>query len=187
MGDQIKRALALLDSLGHQDCCDAIEALVAERDRLKKPIDSYACQRCGRADGLDAVLPNADWERVSQAAEGVNILCLWCMDEIAESLGIKRSASLHFCGKALSGTSQSDADQDHVSRLVTRIAELEAENERLKSLGRAHTKALRRLMPDDETLQNEIEDMLDAADPAFQKRLRVRLEEAIKRMELKDE
>lgn len=88
--------------------------------------DAYACQRCGRRDALDAVAPNDVWEKIREAA-GVNILCLWCMDKIATELGIECSVTLHFAGRALNGTSSSDADQDFINRLVRQRDEADAE------------------------------------------------------------
>lgn len=94
----------------------------AEITRLVAPIDSYACERCGRRDGLDAVAADELW---SQISEGRNLLCLWCMDAIAHEKGLTGSLTLHFCGKALTGCSQSEADAEHVTRLVARVGELE--------------------------------------------------------------
>jgi hypothetical protein len=89
--------------------------------------DTYACQRCGRATGLDAVATNEVWGRISEAAGGLNLLCLWCMDELAAAMGIEASVSLHFAGRALVGTSQSDADHEHIARLAGRLWELEGD------------------------------------------------------------
>jgi hypothetical protein len=77
--------------------------------------DAYACERCGRRDGLDAVAPNEVWETIR---EGYNLLCLWCMDELAVKHGVRCSVTLHFAGQALFGDSQSDADKEHIDRLV---------------------------------------------------------------------
>jgi hypothetical protein len=101
-------------------------------DRLKHPIDSYACQRCGRATGLDVVLTDEKWAAVSAAAGNLNLLCLWCVDEIADSLGIKAWVSLHFAGRAICGTSQSEADEEHINRLCEREERAEAEVTQLK-------------------------------------------------------
>jgi hypothetical protein len=101
-------------------------------DRLKRPIDSYACQRCGRATGLDVVLTDEKWVAISAAAGNLNLLCLWCVDEIAESLGIKASVSLFFAGRAIHGTSQSEADEEHINRLCEREERAEAEVRQLK-------------------------------------------------------
>jgi hypothetical protein len=103
-------------------------------DRLKRPIDSYACQRCGRATGLDVVLTDEKWVAISAAAGNLNLLCLWCVDEIAESLGIKAWVSLFFAGRAIHGTSQSEADEEHVDRLCDRAEKAEAEVTQLNEL-----------------------------------------------------
>lgn len=85
-------------------------ATIAERDaeieRLKAPIaERYCCQRCGRRDGLDAVVPDFMWSQISAAADNANILCLWCIDEIALGLGMRGAAALHFAGRALHASS----------------------------------------------------------------------------------
>ena len=116
--------------------------LIARILRQHTPMDSYACQRCGRADGLDAVIPNGYWASITAGDMGPsgevvggewNILCLWCIDELCHRYDIRCSASLHFAGRAVHGTSDSDANREHVSRLVGRIAELESEIQRLRS------------------------------------------------------
>lgn len=100
---------------------------------------TYACQRCGRRDGLDAVCPNEQWAKIidgtvspgGEVEDGKwNLLCLWCIDELAAAKGMAFSVSLHFCGKAVHGTSQSDADADHVRRLVEQIDRLQGTEKR---------------------------------------------------------
>lgn len=102
----------------------AAKALLASREPIT---DTYACQRCGRRDGLDAVAPNAIWAQITEgtltpSGEVIdgrwNLLCLWCMDEIATAKGIRCSVSLHFAGVAITGGSQSDADREHIWRLA---------------------------------------------------------------------
>lgn len=91
-------------------------ALLAEVERLRRlhaPIDSYACQRCGRVDGLDAVVSSELWATLSEGrilgpagevGDGTwSLLCLWCMDELAAEKGITADVALHFAGRALVG------------------------------------------------------------------------------------
>lgn len=94
-----------------------------ELQKSKEPIpETYACQRCGRRDGLDCVVTNDIWDQLSG---DYDILCLWCMDELAHEAGITTTASLHFAGRAIVGTSQSETDQDHLHRMAKRIHYLE--------------------------------------------------------------
>jgi hypothetical protein len=89
-----------------------------------------ACMRCSRRDGLDAFLPDDAWEAVSGRTDGSGILCLWCMDAIAVEKGIRCSATLHFKGRALTGTSNSDNDREHINRVCAERDALQAEKER---------------------------------------------------------
>lgn len=145
-----EQARKLLAEIGFDDDPDQPEigiiaaALTAARAQADAPIpDTYACQRCGRRDGLDAVAPDDAWEKIKEAAGGVNILCLWCMDTLAGDLGIECSVTLHFAGKSLNGTSNSDADKDFINRLVSQRAEADAElgvmREALKKVGEMRT------------------------------------------------
>lgn len=85
--------------------------LIARFRQLHEPIpNTYACERCGRRDGLDAVVSNAMWEKLSGRNDGAGILCLWCMDEIADKQGIGGEVVLHFCGRALYGISERTDD-----------------------------------------------------------------------------
>lgn len=118
----------------HKD--ELIRIIDAAHADLRQPIDSYACQLCGRADGLDAVLLNEEWEKISAYADN-NLLCLWCIDRIALKLGITTSVSLHFAGKAITGTSQSKADMEHIRKLVSRLQLLEDGVRRLREAERA--------------------------------------------------
>lgn len=68
------------------------------------------CKQCGRADGLNAMVPDAMWERIRG---GLNVLCLWCMDAEAERQGIEGTVILHFAGRALfSGLDYQDGLRD---------------------------------------------------------------------------
>jgi regulator of replication initiation timing len=129
--ERLEGAIQLMQSARHGSLERMARELLAENDQLrhsidhlKRPIDSYACQRCGRATGLDVVLTNEKWEAISVAAGNLDLLCLWCVDEIADSLGIKASVSLFFAGRAIHGTSQSESDQEHVTFLVDEIERL---------------------------------------------------------------
>lgn len=62
------------------------------------------CKRCGRQDGLNATVSDDVWKKLSPDVD--NVLCLWCMDEIAYDLGIEAPVVLHFAGRALYGTSE---------------------------------------------------------------------------------
>lgn len=83
--------------------------LAAAQERIGEllapnPVAGYSCQRCGRKDGLDAVLHDDDWARI-QAASGCQVLCLWCMDHFAVQLDIRRiDTHLAFCGQRLIST-----------------------------------------------------------------------------------
>jgi len=100
-----------------------------ERERTPVP-GTYACQTCGRRDGLDAVVTNAVWEQIRG---GLNLLCLWCIDRRCQAEGIVVSASLHFAGVAITGTSQSDADQEHINRVCAERDALAREVARLRT------------------------------------------------------
>lgn len=107
-------------------------AIAARERKLLEPIPSaYGCQGCGRKDGLDAVVSNDVWESIRGPH---NLLCLWCIDFRCMSHGIKTSASLHFCGKSITGTSQSEADQEHISRLCDQLAAKDEEIAKLRDL-----------------------------------------------------
>mgnify|MGYP001616229237 CR=1 FL=1 len=93
-----------------------VERLMAELEQARRPIgETYACQACGRQDGLDAVASTDLWERISGE---LGILCLWCMDRRANAAGVTASVTLHFAGYALHGSSESDADREFIGRLV---------------------------------------------------------------------
>jgi hypothetical protein len=126
----------------------ALLSAAAEAERRHNPIpDTYGCQRCGRKDGLDAVVPNDIWRVITEGewanpdpatrrGEVVNgkwnLLCLWCIDELCGEHGVTCSASLHFCGRHITGRSDSDADREHISRLARDRDESAAEAERLR-------------------------------------------------------
>jgi hypothetical protein len=96
---------------------------------------TYACQRCGRRDGLDSSLTDEDWTQISKSAGGKNLLCLWCIDEIADANGMQLFAVLHFAGKAVVGGSWPTIyDDDSVADLVTEIAEIQTRAVRREAL-----------------------------------------------------
>lgn len=79
------------------------EGLEKERDAAVGPIPtSYACQECGRRDGLDAAVTDEVWEQLTGRTGG-GLLCLWCMDKLAVEKGITAAVMLHFNGRALVG------------------------------------------------------------------------------------
>lgn len=100
----------------------AQRAIDAEADlrELRSPLEDEPqrtrCQRCGRADGLDAVVSDEDWERISGGQFA--ILCLWCMDQLATEQGIGKlpdvgvSAVLHFAGRAIYAESHTIWDDE---------------------------------------------------------------------------
>lgn len=100
----------------------AVLVRAAQWARQWRPVDSYACQECGRSDGLDAVVTDDVWATISR---GQNLLCLWCIDRRCKDAGVAATVSLHFQGQAITGTSQSDADAAQIDHLT-------AENDRLK-------------------------------------------------------
>jgi hypothetical protein len=112
---------------------NAARDLLAERDRLaaiaSPTAGAYACQACGRMDGLDAVVSDGVWAQING---GQNLLCLWCIDGRCAERGFAVSCSLHFAGKAVHGTSQSEADQEHIGRLAAENAALAKERDDLR-------------------------------------------------------
>lgn len=98
------------------------EELEAENAKLRAQASPFShspmvstCKRCGRADGLDCVVSDAEWERIGGK---YSTLCLWCMDEIAAQLGIGiRGARLHFCGSAITAESESATLCDENAKL----------------------------------------------------------------------
>jgi hypothetical protein len=93
--------------------------------RQHEPVpESYACQRCGRRDGLDAVVSNEMWEQISGRSDGGGILCLWCMDELAQTRGVGGCVTLHFCGRALYGSS--DVVSEALSDIQRTMADFQA-------------------------------------------------------------
>ncbi len=84
------------------------EMEISRLRRLHEPRhDSYPCQRCGRRDGMDAVVESKLWNKIMNKRppkdkEGVGgILCLWCMDALALEKGVSGKVTLHFPGWAL--------------------------------------------------------------------------------------
>lgn len=94
--------------------------------------DGEKCQRCGRRDRLCAMVSDAVWERLSGRTDGSGMLCLWCMDFLAEAAGIASSCTLWFGGNALHGTTQSDSDQEVDTRLLARAEKAEGALDRVR-------------------------------------------------------
>lgn len=114
------------------------EKLRDELEQAKRPIASYACERCGRADGLDAAVTGEVWEQLSGRTDSGGLLCLWCMDALAAEKGIIDAVMLHFAGRALSGSDGSTIWDDNVltEELLeqkSRTVKMEAENEKLRA------------------------------------------------------
>lgn len=92
----------------------------ATHDQHEPVTETYACQRCGRRDGLDAVVTHDVWCKLTGATPAPdggesaggqwNLLCLWCMDALAFEMGIRAPVSLHFAGRALYGSSAPDEE-----------------------------------------------------------------------------
>jgi ribosomal protein L29 len=97
---------------------------------IREPIsDAAACQKCGRRDGLDCVIPDELWNQI-EAETGYHILCAWCLDFECEQRGWEVRCLLAFCGKAIYGsTSPVENDDIHwenqLENLNARLAELE--------------------------------------------------------------
>lgn len=164
--EESTRALAVAAILAYHDLADRFSRLSASEAR-HKPINAYSCQRCGRADGLDAVVPNDVWRVITEGewanpdpatrrGEIINgrwnLLCLWCIDELCAEHGIKCSASLHFCGKAITAGSQSDADREQISRAC---GDREAAEARVRELEAEHRAMKERLIETEELIKDE--------------------------------
>lgn len=90
---------AMVDVLDHLP--EAARAAGARLKQILEPVvDTYACDRCGRRDGLDTSIAHEDWAKVSEK-DRWKLLCLWCMDELAAAQGMTMTAELYFAGKAI--------------------------------------------------------------------------------------
>lgn len=79
------------------------KALLTERDAALSPKpESYACQMCGRRDGLDAAVTDEVWKQLTGRTNG--LLCLWCMDKLATEKGVAAFVHLYFNGYSLVGS-----------------------------------------------------------------------------------
>lgn len=78
---------------------------VTKLEYLHKPrhneYSGDGCQRCGRTDSLDAVVPLDLWNEIAPKSNGTGLLCLWCMDEIALEKGLSGKVEFHYPGLAL--------------------------------------------------------------------------------------
>lgn len=114
--------------------CGLRDARVALRAALASPAReergeipcTYACERCGRRDGLDVSLSDEDWARISGRLDGGGLLCLWCIDRIAHGMGIEVRASLHFAGLACNRDDPVDRSRGGVLSDCGHAAALEA-------------------------------------------------------------
>ena len=111
-----------------------IICLERELGEARSPIPTaYACQECGRRDGLDAQVTDGAWEQLTGRTDGTGLLCLWCMDKLAAEKGVTAFVMLNFAGLALSGADGPtiwDDDEatekllDAETRCVQAVAEL---------------------------------------------------------------
>ena len=107
-----------------EEAAEALRTTEQERDALRQPlVERYACQRCGRRDGLDAVVTESEWQEISQGRW--NILCLWCMDALALEAGLSAGVALYFAGRALHGVMEHATAEaiDMAARAALRRAE----------------------------------------------------------------
>lgn len=125
-----------------------IHELREQNAALKHPLEreTYACDRCGVANGLDTSLPREQWEAI--AGDEWGVLCTWCIDKIAAEKGVQYEAWLYFVGD--SGHSRlydSDADDYRWVQLYQQAqrenAALEAEITRLRGMDALARAALR--------------------------------------------
>lgn len=70
---------------------------------------------------LEAIVMDEAWATISGRSDGSGLLCGFCMDVRAKAFGIAARASLYWVGVALTGTSQSDAHEQHVARLCAKL------------------------------------------------------------------
>lgn len=113
---------------------EGVLALLDEAERLRQrtPRYTYACQRCGVRDGLDTSLPREQWAKIA-AGTGLltapewDVLCLWCIDEIATDLGLPETvAHLYFSGMTVrSALYEGDTDERWPQLIAMRDAEVE--------------------------------------------------------------
>lgn len=70
---------------------------------MTPPTEPYACQRCGRRDGLDAVVEDWAWAQITPSDHpNGGLLCLWCMDDLLFTKGFRNfPVRLYFVGRAL--------------------------------------------------------------------------------------
>ncbi len=100
-----------LRDMTKQELITALKVARSEVSRLRSlhepRHDAYPCQRCGRRDGMDAVVENRLWNSIMneldiKGSEGVGgLLCLWCIDALALEKGVSGKVQLHFPGWAL--------------------------------------------------------------------------------------
>jgi hypothetical protein len=98
-----------------------------EAARTPKP-DTYACDKCGRRDGLDCVIPDQLWNQIA-AETGYSVLCAWCLDAECAQRGWHVRGLLAFAGTAISaGTDPGNDDahwEAHLGALTHRVFEAE--------------------------------------------------------------
>jgi hypothetical protein len=84
---------------------------------------------------MDASLSNSEWEAIAfrEDASPYDILCLWCIDQIATSRKLKYTAYLYFNGD-LDGNGSALYDSDKDERWSELLAELHAEIARQRAV-----------------------------------------------------
>jgi len=117
IGEQLFNAAAMANGIAEAET--GLELPEMQYDPMRPIEDAYACQRCGRRDGLDAVIPNHHWATITQGTlepsgevtDGRwSLLCLWCIDELCAQHDIHTGAVLYFAGQQIHATS---ATNDH--------------------------------------------------------------------------
>lgn len=113
------------------------------RDSLSRgPFDEpqqMRCKRCGRADGLNCMISDDLWERITRRSDGSGVLCLWCMDTLVADLRLPQSQPvvLHFAGKGLHGASGwLEDERDQARRWSARWKRAAKEQRRLAKIER---------------------------------------------------
>jgi hypothetical protein len=149
IGDGGYLTCARVPSHGSPGCsnpsvADVVDALKAENERLRRgPYDhpqQQRCKRCGRADGLNCLVSDDLWERIRREWGGVgNVLCLWCMDQLAAQLKLPESqpVTLSFAGKALHGAGVAGWLVDERDALNAKLEAAERERDEAQARVRA--------------------------------------------------
>lgn len=73
-----------------------LSARVAELEQRLNRTDSYPCRRCGFRSGLDAMVSDDVWAMIG--GKTFDKLCLWCIDDLCNEVGIKNEAVVLYFG-----------------------------------------------------------------------------------------